>query len=73
MDSVSVRALEVTLPSAKMREGSIGTCPSPQAHTVPTLPTMHTIFLLRSLKNIFSATVRKPHPGSPCGAAGAIP
>lgn len=73
MDSVSVRVLEVILPSAKMREGSVGTCPSPQAHTVPTIPTMHIIFLLQSLKIFFSATVRKPHPGTPCGAAGALP
>lgn len=53
MDSVSVRVLEVILPSAKMREGSVGTCPSPQAHTVPTIPTMHIIFLLQSLKIFF--------------------
>lgn len=46
MDSVSVRVLEVL-------EGSIGTCPYPQAHTVPTIPTMHIIFLLQSLKNFF--------------------
>lgn len=53
MDSVSVRVLEVILPSAKMQEGSVGTCPSPQAHTVPTIPTMHIIFLLQSLKIFF--------------------
>lgn len=56
-DSVSVRVLEVTLPSPHCTY---------YAHNI-------SLTVSRFLNFFFFATVRKPHPGTPCGAAGAMP